>query len=1229
MITQVIRRAAESATKSLWSNSELSPALRSPVEPLEPRRLLAGGQNLAVIGTPFDDTCVVEMDANFIYASMNGILLPQPIGSYASVTFQAFDGNDLLVVRNARNGIQVGMIPGNGADVVRVTQDSGDLDSLGGTMFMGVGADSVQDSIFIFDDDDTGADTYTIANPGVLTLSKGGVEKVKWASRNVSAGLFINNDDNIVNIESSVAMTETGQDLTITGNEALGGSGGTDTVNFDGTISNSNILRFEGGPGNDRFNVNGDPFVGGSAIIEFVGNSGTDTLDVNDTADTVSYNFNVGGSIIDLAQPSSQAGQFIYLETESVLIETSHATAATTFEINGVSGTTDLSISAGEGNDAFIVGDDFMTTTDFGTSVDMTLIGGNGDDTLLVRDALQTAARTHLWDALGIYDTDVLGTIDVSSIATATLNCGSGADVIDINFAITPGTLIVNGNGGADSFFVTPDITSEIRVNGGSPTTAPGDTLTLESAPVGGTFTNGGVGAGTYDFPQRDLVVFTGMENFPQPAASPGAADLSTADDTGVSNTDNITNDTSLNFSGTGALASSTVKLFRDGTEVASTTATAGGAYNFANVAFPAGDNTFAMTVAYVAGAANLLSVASPALNVRVDTIAPATPAATDLAATSDSGFSSTDNLTNDNTPTFTGTLVANDIARLFDGGALIASDMTTAGGSYSITTAALGDGAHLMTVRIDDIAGNQSAVGPGLGVTIDTVAPSAAPSTPDLTTDTGISGTDNITNDDTPTFAITAAERVRLLDGATIVADFALPPSVTASTLADGSHTITARSVDLAGNLSAATSAGLTVTIDTVAPSSPVVAPDLTTDTGISGTDNITNDNTPAFAGPVVANDIVRLFANGNLVASDTSTPGGTYSITLTAQADGVYNMRAAFEDVAGNQSGAGPAVSVTIDTVAPSAPTVAPDLAASSDSGLSNTDNVTNDNTPTFTGTAVPSTIVRLRAGGFSVGFDQLVGLDLAYSVTSAALADGTHAMTVVHEDVAGNQSAAGPALGVRIDTVAPTVTASQFNFETGHALAIAFSENVSATLSTADLSLQNLTTGAFVAAGQMQLAFAANTGTFTFPGAPGAFLADGDYQATVLAAGVSDVAGNLLAGNTRSAFFVLSGDANRDRRVDIGDFSIVATNFNAPGTFSQGDLNYNGQIEIGDFSILASRFNSSLQPAGLSYRSIPWRFSSSAAALAMSDARFRTSDGLAVLLDPAQSNRSSLTE
>jgi len=51
---------------------------------------------------------------------------------------------------------------------------------------------------------------------------------------------------------------------------------------------------------------------------------------------------------------------------------------------------------------------------------------------------------------------------------------------------------------------------------------------------------------------------------------------------------------------------------------------------------------------------------------------------------------------------------------------------------------------------------------------------------------------------------------------------------------------------------------------------------------------------------------------------------------------------------------------------------------------------------------------------------------------------------------------------------------------------------------------------------------------------------------------------------------------GDANLDGTTNIGDFSVLASNFNSAGGWPQGDFNYDGTVNIGDFSLLASNFN-----------------------------------------------------
>jgi hypothetical protein len=72
-------------------------------------------------------------------------------------------------------------------------------------------------------------------------------------------------------------------------------------------------------------------------------------------------------------------------------------------------------------------------------------------------------------------------------------------------------------------------------------------------------------------------------------------------------------------------------------------------------------------------------------------------------------------------------------------------------------------------------------------------------------------------------------------------------------------------------------------------------------------------------------------------------------------------------------------------------------PTLAASSDSGTSDADAVTNDTTPTFTGTAASGAQVALMNGSTSLG-TTTAAADGSWSITSTSLAEGTHAIRAV---------------------------------------------------------------------------------------------------------------------------------------------------------------------------------------------------------------------------------------
>ena len=110
------------------------------------------------------------------------------------------------------------------------------------------------------------------------------------------------------------------------------------------------------------------------------------------------------------------------------------------------------------------------------------------------------------------------------------------------------------------------------------------------------------------------------------------------------------------------------------------------------------------------------------------DVTAPAAPSAPDLAAGSDTGLSATDNITSDNTPTFTGSGgVAGNTIKLYANGAEVGSGTVASNGSWSVTSSVLADSSYSVTARYINDADVQSAASAALNpLVIDTVAPAA-----------------------------------------------------------------------------------------------------------------------------------------------------------------------------------------------------------------------------------------------------------------------------------------------------------------------------------------------------------------------------------------------------------------------------------------------------------------------------------------------------------------------
>jgi Bacterial Ig-like domain len=165
---------------------------------------------------------------------------------------------------------------------------------------------------------------------------------------------------------------------------------------------------------------------------------------------------------------------------------------------------------------------------------------------------------------------------------------------------------------------------------------------------------------------------------------------------------------------------------------------------------------------------------------------------------------------------------------------------------------------------------------------------------------------------------------------------------------------------------------------------------------------------------------------------------------------------------------------------------------------------------------------------------------------------------------------------------DTTAPQVSSAAFDpFAAKPQVSVQFSEDVGASLDASDLQLMNLTTGATVTAPAPVYDSASSTALFKFDPAA---LPDGNYRATVKAAGIKDASGNAMASDMTFDFFVLAGDSDHDRDVDFNDLVALAQNYGQTGkTFSQGNFNYDagGNVDFNDLVILAQHYGTNLAP------------------------------------------------
>ncbi|EHI2281364.1 Ig-like domain repeat protein [Salmonella enterica] len=440
------------------------------------------------------------------------------------------------------------------------------------------------------------------------------------------------------------------------------------------------------------------------------------------------------------------------------------------------------------------------------------------------------------------------------------------------------------------------------------------------------------------------------------------------------------------------------------------------------------GQHTISVTVTDIAGNTKT----SAELRIEIDTQVQIDS----VTLTTDSGVNDHDNVTNATRPSFE-IATPDDVTSVlvsFDGVNWTPISKNAAGQWEFTAGSALPDGHYTLHVQATDRAGNTA--NSTLGFTVDTQIDGLSVVMLD---DAGKDSTDGITNITSPRFEISAREPLQsvtvILNGksSTLTQGAGNKWLFTPDTpLVDGTYKIEIVAEDIAGNK---ISKEVSFTIDTIVsdPSIDLLDAD---DTGESAVDNITSVTKPRFVIGNVPADIDTVVIRINGVSYPVTVNGNNlweFQVPVALN-DGVYEAVVVFRDIAGNTSET--KLPFTIDTTT----SVSVRMEPASDTGNSNSDNLTNKQNPKFEGTAEPNaklviTIVDDKSGREVLKQTITVGADGNWSVTPNILPDGMYTINVVATDVAGNTAQTQERFTIDTVTIDPTIRLSDPSIDDQH--------------------------------------------------------------------------------------------------------------------------------------------------------------------------------------------------
>ena len=458
----------------------------------------------------------------------------------------------------------------------------------------------------------------------------------------------------------------------------------------------------------------------------------------------------------------------------------------------------------------------------------------------------------------------------------------------------------------------------------------------------------------------------------------PSTPTLTLALDTGISNSDGITNKATINVTGLDAGATWAY-------QVDYSTWMTGTGFNFT-----ASNGAHSYWVRQTDASGNISL--SNAVSYTVDTSA----VEPSLILAHDTGFSPSDNITNNPTILVNGLETMLGTTWAFQVDAATSSWVNGTGASFTATS-----GIHTYRVRQSDTAGNTSPVSTAVAYTFDPSAPNAL--TLSLASDTGYSPSDSITNN--PTILVNGLETMLGTTWAFQVDDATsswVNGTGASFTATSGIHTYRVRQSDTAGNTSPVSTA-VAYTFDPSAPNALTLS--LASDTGYSPSDNITNNPTILVHGLETMLGTTWAFQVDDVTSSWVNGTGASFTAT-----SGIHTYRVRQSDTAGNTSPVSTVVAYTFDTSAPSGLGI-----------LGSSGNVAENSVGALTLTANPNDV----AAGANVIWSLAIGGDNAlfslnngvlsfisapnYELPRGSLPSATnsnvYSVDVVAHDVAGN--------------------------------------------------------------------------------------------------------------------------------------------------------------------------------------------------------------------------------